>query len=89
MPYIIKEQRNHLNKALAALSDALDNILPEAKAGALNFCFTRLLNSTYPEKNYRAYNETIGILECCKQEFYRRAVVPYEKKKIEINGDVF
>jgi len=31
----------------------------------------------------------IGALEACKLEFYRRAVVPYEDKKIKENGDVY
>jgi len=31
----------------------------------------------------------MGVLECIKQEFYRRAVAPYEDKKKEENGDVY
>ena len=30
----------------------------------------------------------IGALECCKQEYYRAVVGPYEDIKIEENGDV-
>tara|TARA_Y100000296_G_C5178378_1_gene261563 strand:+ start:2143 stop:2556 length:414 start_codon:yes stop_codon:yes gene_type:complete len=31
----------------------------------------------------------LGAVECAKLELYRRAVVPYEKKKIKENGDVY
>ena len=30
----------------------------------------------------------IGALECCKQEYYRTVVGPYEDMKIDENGDV-
>ena len=30
--------------------------------------------------------EVLGVLQCVSYEFYRRAVVPYEDKKIEQNG---
>jgi len=30
----------------------------------------------------------IGVLECVKQEFYRRKVAPYEDIKIIENGDI-
>jgi len=39
--------------------------------------------------NYADYNEVMGVLECVKQELYRRLIVPYENKKKEENGDVF
>jgi hypothetical protein len=39
-------------------------------------------------KNYSNLNEMIGALECCKQEYYRTVVGPYEDMKIDENGDV-
>lgn len=39
--------------------------------------------------NYKDYNEVIGVLECVKQELYRRLIAPYEDKKKDENGDVF
>ena len=39
-------------------------------------------------KNYSNLNEMIGALECCKQEYYRAIVGPYEDMKIDENGDV-
>jgi len=38
---------------------------------------------------YASLNEVIGVLECVKQEFYRKKVVPYEKRKIKENSDVY
>jgi hypothetical protein len=40
-------------------------------------------------KNYKHINEIIGVLECAKQEFYRRVAAPYEDTKIQENGDVY
>lgn len=35
------------------------------------------------------YADIQGALECCKLEFYRRVAVPYEDRKIKLNGDVY
>jgi hypothetical protein len=60
-------------------------------AGELNYAITKLcigyLGRMSP--NYGVYNAIVGALECAKQEFYRRSLVPYEDKKIEENGDVY
>lgn len=37
---------------------------------------------------YAQYNAVVGVLECAKQEFYRRAVTSYEDAKIVENGDI-
>jgi len=60
-------------------------------AGELNYVFTTLalLYLSGTDKKYADYNEIIGVLECVKQEFYRRAVTPYEDIKSEENGDVY
>lgn len=59
--------------------------------GELNYLLTMMclefLNTT--QRKYSDYNTIVGALECVKQEFYRRAVVPYEDKKIKENGDVY
>lgn len=65
-------------------------------AGELNYkitkaCIKYLGTPAYADGkyNYSKINEIIGVLECCKQEFYRRIAAPYEDKKIEENGDVY
>lgn len=81
MPYIKEEKRFELEPS---------DIFPET-AGELNFSITKLCQWYLDQsgKKYDDYNEIIGVLECVKQEFYRRAVVPYEDKKIKENGDVY
>ena len=59
-------------------------------AGQLNYAITvECLSFLGGAPTYSDYNEVIGALECCKLEFYRRAVAPYEDKKIIENGDVY
>lgn len=56
--------------------------------GELNFLITRILLATNP-KRYSDYNKLVGVLECVKQEFYRRSIAKYEDKKIQENGDIY
>lgn len=81
-PYIPKGRRDEiLNK--------IDS-LPQTP-GELNYLITLLILSylkLFP-RSYCKYNEVIGVLECVKQEVYRRLIVPYEEKKRKENGDVF
>jgi hypothetical protein len=59
--------------------------------GNLNYLLTLMCQNyaEYNGNNYQSYNDIVGALECCKLEFYRRAVAPYEDVKIEENGDVY
>lgn len=61
-------------------------------AGELNFVLTdlclRYLNIK-TKQDYAAYNEVIGVLECMKQELYRKRVAAYEDKKEQENGPIF
>ena len=49
---------------------------------------TIIWKSFEKQMNYSKANELVGVLECVKQEFYRRQVVPYEEEKIGENGDL-
>lgn len=77
MPYIEKEKREEAFKA--------------ENAGELNYLVTLLCKDYLKRKGqrYSILNEIVGVLECAKLEFYRRAAVPYEDSKIEENGDVY
>lgn len=81
MPYIDPVRR-----------DALDHRgdVPRS-SGELNYLLTqtciRYLD-IHQAEGYQAYNDIVGALEGCKQEFYRRASVPYEDGKVEANGDL-
>ena len=81
MPYITTERRM-----------TIDNIVCLARTpGELNYLITRLCTEYIAGngESYQTYNDVIGALECAKQEYYRRMVIPYEEKKKQINGDVF
>ena len=75
MPYIRPEQRD---------------LLTAVTEGQLNYQITRLcIKFLGTNPGYESYNAVIGVLECAKMEFYRRAVVPFEKKKCKQNGDCY
>ena len=81
MPYIKKEDRKKWEQ--------LTFIMP-ATAGELNYFITKLCLFFAGDKpNYAKYNEIIGVLECCKLEFYRRVLAKYEDTKIKENGDIY
>lgn len=75
MPYIKQELRDKIPQ----------------NAGMLNYRIIRLLLWYLRAKGecYQTYNDIIGVLECVKQEFYRRKVSKYEDGAIARNGDVF
>ena len=82
MPYIKQKRREQISLAVV-------NFCPE-NAGDLNYVITVMIDNyirNYGE-NYANYNEMIGALECCKLEYYRRGISPYEDEKIKENGDV-
>lgn len=88
MPYIKQEDRRRYYEALTRLRDLLETIPEKDRDGHVNFCITWLLKQLYQPPKYRRYNRAMGVLECIKQEFYRRIVAPYEDKKIIENSDV-
>ena len=101
MPYIKKEQRKLIDGpsdftvqvGLDSFLYKMDNIQYNDEwnrsPGTLNYIITRLVHWYLGDKpNYERYNAAIGVLECAKQELYRRKVSPYEDEKINENGDV-
>lgn len=84
MPYIDKKERGEIDHDLYNVIASA----PYLTAGELNYAITRILLATDPQ-GYAGFNMLIGVLECVKQELYRRIVVPYENKKIDKNGDVY
>lgn len=80
MPYINKDARAEIDKTGLAQN-----------AGELNFVITKVLLAYIDMEglSYRTLNEVIGVLECVKQELYRRMIVGYEDQKIAENGDVY
>jgi len=84
MPYISPEQQYSLCSKL--------EFPPIRTPGALNFIIVRLICwylILKEEVTYSDYNEIVGVLECVKQELFRRRINPYEERKLKQNGDVF
>lgn len=80
MPYIKSDRQ----KEVSVLGDS------PATPGELNYLITDLcLMYAGSTPNYAMYNSIVGVLECAKLEFYRRAVAMYEDQKILENGDVY
>lgn len=84
MPYIRREERFNPNGEL--------EVWAADTPGQLNYFITHYCNAYIKEHggvSYERLNEVIGVLECAKQELYRRVVVPYEEDKRLENGDVY
>lgn len=81
MPYIKDIQKKAIDQFA----------VPPSNSGELNYMLTKMCLYYLSNKqvNYSYYNDVIGALEACKLEFYRRAIAPYEDRKIEENGDVY
>jgi len=84
MPYITQERRAQLDSDIVNLVFVM-----EKDHGVCNYVITRLLDLVLQPRNYADINGVIGVLECAKLEFYRRAAAPYEDQKIKENGDVY
>lgn len=87
MPYIKPKRREKYTKILDDLVSILKSLPPELIDGELNYLITKILKEVYPMR-YFHLNKAIGVLECVKQEYYRRIVAPYEDTKICESGDV-
>ncbi len=88
MPYISKELRLVVDKKIKDLAESVKECGKDNRAGVLNYSISMLLKDLYALK-YSEVNEAVGMLECAKQEYYRRVAGPYEDKKIKENGDVY
>ena len=81
------EDRPKYEKNLTELINILKEQTVDQIDGQLNYIITRILKESYPLR-YFNINRAVGVLECCKLEYYRRVAAPYEDTKIEQNGDV-
>lgn len=88
MPYIEQYKREELETAINVLAAKLS--LTNSEAGDINYAITKLLQGQLGvEPSYDEINKIMGVLECIKQEFYRRYASPYEDDKAKKNGDVY
>jgi hypothetical protein len=81
MPYIKRVRRIELDSPVRDTPKS---------PGELNYVITKLILGYIGNlESYVVYNDVIGVLECIKQELYRRKIAYYEDKKKEENGDVY
>ncbi len=88
MPYISRKERGRYQELVSQLAAVIseDKIV---RPGQINYVVSLLLDRVYGSKmRYSDHNEVIGVLECIKQEFYRRKTSPYEDQKIFSEGDL-
>ena len=90
MPYIDPELRPRWD----AVVDKFESVIDEfhsIKAGELNYLLTKIVCSWFRmgNRSYDRIQSVVGLLECMKQEFYRRVATSYEESKKELHGDVF
>lgn len=79
MPYISNNQKINLKLTNEPQS-----------AGELNYTITQICVKYLGDNiSYNKINEIMGVLECAKQEFYRRVATKYEDQKMGENGDVY
>ena len=91
MPYVKKEVRVDLDGPIAELSETITRLYKNGgrdRDGMLNYAITKLLLQCYPNVSYKIHNEIIGMLDCCKLEWYRTQVAPYEDLKMTESGKV-
>ena len=93
MPYIKQEQRAQVDAQIKELTNSILNTIGDDKtqrAGVLNYTITKLLSEVYTldKVRYNDLNEIMGMFECCKHEFYRMGITPYENLKLLENGSV-
>ncbi len=88
MPYIKPERRKVYDPMIVDLVVTLRCADVDKMDGELNYVITKVLKSVYGP-SYFDLNRAVGVLECIKQEFYRRVVAPYEDRKRKEWGDVY
>lgn len=84
MPYIEQKNRPSIDVQVDKLSEII------ADEGQLNYAIFSLCKRKVQDwkLSYNTLNRIVGVFECCKAEFIRRIVSPYEDLKINQNGDV-
>ena len=88
MPYINRTDRVPYQSIITELAALIPHD-PTRRPGHINYVVSLLLNKVYGDApRYSEHNEVVGVLECIKQEFYRRNTAPYEDIKIAEQGDL-
>jgi hypothetical protein len=88
MPYINQCDREKYELFIQNILALLKSTDTKKFSGELNYLITRILIGCEASR-YGEMNSLIGVLECVKQEYYRRKMSKYEDLKVEENGDVY
>ena len=58
--------------------------------GELNYKLTMIILDYLcnNDRNYKTFNDVMGVLACIQHELYRRLIAPYEDEAIARNGDI-
>lgn len=88
MPYIEQKEREKYDRFIDNIVAFLMEIPEEDRDGHINYIVTKILKKVYQPLKYKRINRAMGVLECIKQEYYRRVAEPYETIKQQENGDV-
>lgn len=92
MPYIKQEQREIVDNDIEEIAKHIARLQlddPEINIeGVMNYIITKLIYRVYSTPSYREINDVMGMLECVKQEYYRKQAAPYEDQKEVQNGPV-
>ncbi|WP_028574977.1 DUF6899 family protein [Desulfonatronovibrio hydrogenovorans] len=84
MPYISADRRQAFDQALEMLA------LEVRDQGELNYCIFKLSRLIIDRigESYANLSMCSSAMEHAKLEWYRKALVPYEEKKIQENGGI-
>jgi len=90
MPYIKAEKREKFDDHIEELIDTLtDHGFSNVTIGELNYIISKIVWDIFRKSpSYTLGNNMVGVLECVKQEFYRRQLSKLEDEKIIENGDI-
>lgn len=92
MPYIEQKDREVYDTQIEALVEKLTGFClnRQPTVGHVNYVISKLIWDIFRKNgpSYTGGNNLIGVLECVKQEFYRRQLAGYEDEKIKENGDI-
>lgn len=89
MPYIKQEDRKKFEEGIVEILRNLPLTNNGLKKGELNYVISNIVWRIFEQNpSYGLGNDLVGVLECVKQEFYRRKLAKLEDTKIIENGDI-
>lgn len=87
MPYITQEERDKIDQLLRPLLNSGSFSLTP---GNINYIISRVIHRFISLNTvcYEVLNTAMGILECAKASLIETVLIPYEKIKMEENGEI-